>query len=672
MFNRSVCFLGLVCLVLYAWLGMRNFDLQMANCPQDDGPIFYSLAFEDPTLYEGSFQLNNFPISQIVPLKVYTSSVIWLPVVLWHYWKVDPYWTTWWVTLIQGLMLAVAIYSLTLTFVNDRLIAILAVVFACVAVPWGWDPANYGVRDPWNFRLYPGLFVLIPILFSVRALIRGSFRQAFLLLALAGIIHPGLALQAITLAGFYWAWNFNRANIFQNCKFGIAPIVLVAITVFPALVATGTMDGTQLPTNELMEGMRENQHLWPWGHEGRWAFSVPTTVEWLVLTLLSLRLWPLFSRRVQRVWLAGILTVSLFSLSQLLGGLLDWPWLLSLMGLRSWSWFSLISLPMVIVYWTHLLKEGRWTGSMCVLLSLLLPFYPQEYGVFCVPIGALVLMELGHGQFSRWKFELPSSVGTLCQALAIGLLVGWGIILLVLPLDKASIESAWLKIAYNWSWDVDGALPTRPQRAAVLFVVCGVSLLWAWCRTRVPAQTLSGKYLFRNLLLLVVVFYAGWYLNSEWESSQAQRRSSDVLRLEAQLWVRKHTPKSAGLIIPGSYGWRTMARRRVLDPFTHENYAYVATVEAKQHRNNLLNFYGISEDAGRRLRGKRITQIEMDRFWKFRKKEFMLFASEFGATHLVLPTQYRFTEVTDLQLPLLYRNDYFVIYLLNQEDSQET
>ena len=107
-----------------------------------------------------------------------------------------------------------------------------------------------------------------------------------------------------------------------------------------------------------------------------------------------------------------------------------------------------------------------------------------------------------------------------------------------------------------------------------------------------------------------------------------------------------------------------MARRRVLDPFTRENYAYVATLEAKQHRNHLLYFYGIPEETGRRLMGEQITQIEMDRFREFREKEFLRFRSEFGVTHLVLPTQYRFTEVTDLKLPILYRNDYYIVYLL--------
>lgn len=657
------CFVGLVFLALYSWIGMRNFDLQMANFSQDDGAIFYSLAFEEPARYKDSF-LFDFPVSQIVSLKMYTSLLIWLPAILWHHLEVDPYWTTWWLALIQGLMLVVAIYSLTLTFVGDRMTAILAVVFACVAIPWGWDPANYGVRYPWNFRLYPGFFVLIPILFSIRSLMLRRFTQLFLLLILAMLIHPGLALQVIGLFGIYWVWNCIRAKSIRDIKFAILLIVVATMTVLVALTAASSMGGTFLPTDELFDGMQKNQHLWPWGYEGRWGISVSTTIEWFIITLLSLRVGSLLTTRVRQLWAAGLLAVLLLSLSQVVGAVLGWPWLLNLIGLRSWSWFSLISLPLVMFYWTQLLRRGRWTSSVFVLLSLLLPFYCQEYGLFWALIGGLVLLELSRRELSWWWFRVPDAHRSICQALAVLLLVGWSAIFLLLPTEMASVDSRWLQVIYTWVWDVDGVFPPFFHRVVLLLVVYLVSLLWGWGRTRLSIQILSVRNVSSVFLFLIMFFYTGWFLHSQWEASQSQRLSSDVHRLEAQMWVRKHTPESAFLVIPGSDGWRTMARRRVLDPFTRENYAYVATLEAKQHRNHLLYFYGIPEETGRRLMGEQITQIEMDRFREFREKEFLRFRSEFGVTHLVLPTQYRFTEVTDLKLPILYRNDYYIVYLL--------
>lgn len=109
-----------------------------------------------------------------------------------------------------------------------------------------------------------------------------------------------------------------------------------------------------------------------------------------------------------------------------------------------------------------------------------------------------------------------------------------------------------------------------------------------------------------------------------------------------------------------------MSLRRKLSPFTRESYAYVASRQATEHRDRLLDFYGISAKEAQELQGSRIYEMEQDRFWNFEESDFLRFASEFGATHLVLPTHHRYTGAMQFVLPLAYQNLHYVIYHLEE------
>jgi hypothetical protein len=153
---------------------------------------------------------------------------------------------------------------------------------------------------------------------------------------------------------------------------------------------------------------------------------------------------------------------------------------------------------------------------------------------------------------------------------------------------------------------------------------------------------------------------------ANWQRAKEQSVSSNVCTLEVQIWARENTPVSSMFVVPSPIGWRTMAMRRKFSPFTRESYAYIADRRAREHRNQLLKFYGISAKEGRELRGINIYKIELDRFRNFKEKDFLRFAEKFGATHLVIPTQYKYSDTTELDLPLVYKNPYYFVYELKQ------
>ena len=114
-----------------------------------------------------------------------------------------------------------------------------------------------------------------------------------------------------------------------------------------------------------------------------------------------------------------------------------------------------------------------------------------------------------------------------------------------------------------------------------------------------------------------------------------------------------------------------MSLRRKMSPFTRESYAYIAPLQAKEHRDRLLDFYGIPPDVAREQRGAGVSRMQRDRFRRFTESDFTRFASEFGATHLVLPLLYGYTDRTQLGLPLVYENPYYVIYTLEPYSALE-
>ena len=84
--------------LIYSLVGMRNFDLHMADLHEDDGPILYARAFRDPTLFEGDFQVGA-PLSLRTYFMMITSVMVGIPAILWRYLNIDPYAITWLITL---------------------------------------------------------------------------------------------------------------------------------------------------------------------------------------------------------------------------------------------------------------------------------------------------------------------------------------------------------------------------------------------------------------------------------------------------------------------------------------------------------------------------------------------------------------------------------------------
>ncbi|MFC1975134.1 LamG-like jellyroll fold domain-containing protein [Chloroflexota bacterium] len=655
-------------IITYGLVGLRNFELRMANMQSDDGPILYAHAFKTPALFEGDLG-TGLPMQIRVPLKVVTTAMNWIPALLWRYLDIGPYLTTWLITLIQGFSIGLSIYILTLSMVGERTTAILAAIFAFVATPWGWDPANYGGGARWNFIPYPANLALAPVLLAFACLIYGRDKAVLLLLIIAGLIHPNVTLYACAIVGIYWLWEGIQSRSPAILGRLVGLVVVGIITILPAILVKITLSGAPVSQAEFIAGMRHNQHVWPWGYKSRWDRAWPTEVKWLTLAILSWRWHIKFSNNVQRLWVTAVVAVFLLSLSHVIGGIWQIPTLLNLIGLRSFIWLALISLPLVMHYWYAHLHSGNWLGAVLSMLCLALPLYAREYALFWLLIVGLLLVDTSRGYLSVWNFGLPTWARHSLLAMALLTTIVWSISFLVMPFGSEADSSLLLKILsqLTWGWNIIGELPSQPARIKLVVTIAVLALIiwgFGWLTTRKNSASNLARHhnaLWIALSSLIIVLYGSRFLWTKWQEAEIERISPAAHLLDTQLWARKQTSPSSLFVFPPSGGWRMMSLRRQLDPFTQETSAYITNRQAKEHRDRLLTFYDISKEEGIEFRGNRVYQMEVDRFQNFRESDFLRFATEFGATHLVLP---KFAETTPLDLFQIYENKGYVVYSL--------
>jgi hypothetical protein len=649
--------------LVYGLVSVRSFDLNMATLHEDDGPIFYAHAFKDPALFDGDSP-HGIPLSILVPIKVATSAMVWGPALLWRYFDIDPYQTSWLLALIQVAGFGAAAYLFSLTVIRRRTVAVLAVAFAYFAAPWSWTPSNYGeggMRDSWP---YAAALVMAPILLAFVCVIRGRDKTALLFLLIAGLIHPGLTLHACVVVGILWLWRVFDGER-QRVMWRLVGLAAVSVVIMlPSLGVLAMTPIVPLPPTEVITGMRHNQHMWPWGFPHRWPLSLEVTLLWLLLAALAWRCRDAFSQPVRGLWLAAVGGATLLGLSQVFGALLGVPLLLTLIGLRAFMWPVLVSLPLVAYYCFAHIRSGDWTAAVLSSLCLLIPLYAQEYALCWPLVAALLMLDASQGHLSSHSINLAGWLRRTMYGAATLVLLLWSVVFLLVPPSPILPASPSLQALLPVVWHVRGPLPPLSDRIALVGMAFAIGfaarLLSRPRYSEVTASTIVYRTeLWPSVLSLLVATYASGVLWWPWQNSDTETASTQRLALDAQTWVRHHTPPASLFVVPED-GWRTMSLRGKLAPFTREDYSYVPCEQARENRNRMLGLYGFTAEESRQYRGTEMNTMQRERFWQFGETDFLRFASEFGATHLVLPNE----QQKWLALPIAYENEGYTIYEL--------
>jgi len=648
--------------VIYGAIGMSVFDLRMANLYQDDGPIAYAHAFKDPSMFSGDFQVGT-PFQLRTLFKVGTSALVWIPALFWRFLDIDPYTTTWLLTLTQYLLLAMAVYQLGVASVGQREVAAVATMFALLATPWTWNLANYGTDAQWNFQPYAAHFGLALALLAGALALRGREIPAIALLACAGLMHPNIGLQMTFVVFLYWIAE-GEMELSPRWKVRLGGLFLAAIAcATPSAVVMARLSSGSLPPQEAMAGMRLNQHLWPWGHAARWGLSTQACATWAVFVALSFRWWSTLRRDYRRLWYAAVVAAGVLALTHIVGAILGVPTLVRFTGLRATGLVAVLSVPLVVRYWHEHMRSGSFVGAALAGLCLALPFYGREYALFWPLALGLLLVDLSERTFLGFRLRPSPTAARTARAGAWAALVAWCTAFISVPLGE-SVPTWFSRMTTKWAWWLREPLPSVADRVTLVALVAAFAALLAgvcWLSRRAAATPGTHR---GTLAIVIVSIYGALLLHAGWRDSQALRRSALPLALDVQLWARRETPRDSMFLVPEPIGWRTMALRKKLSPFTRENYSYIALDEARDHRAALLRFYGLSPERGEALRGAQALEVENALFRRFEAADFRRFASEFGVTHMVARKGRRFTESTDIDLPRAYENRLYIVYRL--------
>lgn len=649
MTRRTVDAVGVIVLVaLCAW-GMAGFELRMARYHSDDSPVHYAHAFAAPERYVHDVTIG-VPTPVVLPSRVLTSAMVWGPALLWKHAGVDPYRVTRALTALQGLLLGASIYLLAVVLTARRDLALMAALAAFVSAPWVWSPANYGNDAAWNFIPYAANLATGLLVIALAAAAARRTVASLVLIAAGGLVHPLLGLQAAVTLAAYWLMPDPGAR-----RSGAQPLVglLVVASVFMLPAAWGALlTPDPLPAGELLPALRLNAHIFPWRVAGWWIASAQQTVAFIVLSAAA---WHTAGRQVteRRLWPASLACALIFSIAHVMGAFVGQPSLLSLVGLRAWMWPVLLSLPVVLLGFWRTLDSGSLPGRFAALALLVMPFVAGRYAVplpLVVAMAAAWLAPLARVRASRMVLETVS----WCSAFA------WIGLVALVPQNAARSEAEAAVI-----WRMLAGAVDRPDPSLVLLLPIVMTLVTYLASSwRADGPVASRRI---SVIRVAGVLGAAAFVVASARASAADstRPGSSVhYLLDAERWAREHTPADATFLLLED-GWRTMAARAGVEPFTRESYAYVAPRAAEEWRLRLLSYYGVGVEWATATRGPSLQRYQRERFRATTEADLLRFSDMSAATHAVIPVCYPQTDRVVFDLPLAYENPCFRIYLIS-------
>jgi len=649
-------------ILLHGWITIADFQLRLAEWFHNDNPVTYACATKFPETYDDDFVAVN-------QLKVWRRYAVaasmqnWVPALLYTGCNIDPYPVARCLGLLQGTAIGVGVYLFVSITARHRMAALFAAVFCYMANPWGLNLANYGSDSSWTYTPYAAYGALGPMLMALAlAITRKYWYGAFALNIYAGLMHPTMGLFCAAVIGSLYLVKLYRRQV--SAWRLVLLCFSVALFVAPVIVAGASVSGTPVEREELMAGLMINPHHVPWG-EKRFQHAWPAILQWLMLAFMGFQRRDQFSEDYVQLWFCTLVTVAIFSISHLLGFVLQIPFFLGLTGLRSIALLSLVSLPLVSVYMLNNLQSGQFLRIVFGLLFFTIPFLGEQYAIVGYLTLSLVLLECSMGQLGPFKFSMSEDRQIVCRVLAVVVLVGWGASFL--GASARAENPGWLLQTHAMlTWHAFRSDPTATTRLLWLVAVIAVGGLVVSLSKKFDAPTTiqptepksSNQLLWMLALGYCMIFLA----NSSWKRNDlVNSRTRDLLA--AQLWARQHSPPDSLFLTTWRNAWVATARRRHFYPISFGLYSYKGFEESKSRRDRLLAFYGIPKDFAVQNRGTRVESRQRQLMRKFGDDDWLRFSDAFGVTHVVTIRAMLSGEVS---LPIAFQNRSVLIYDLQR------
>lgn len=586
-------------LIVAAVLVAGDFRVVLANSSADDSPVLFGRFFEDPQRFQ----------RDLLPTYGYIyglgTAVHWLPALLHRTVRFPLELSAYLITLLQTVLLGLAVYGLARTVTGDAWKAWLSACFALAAEVYAWNLANYAsaMHSP-----YAGHFVLPFIVFGLTEWVKRRPRAAALWLSAAGLIHPTLTLVTIGLLIGRAAWRGLNLLGGRSALWLLLPS---AVSLLPPVLLQQVFGG-ELADSIVADVMLNNMHMNPFQVERIYSTVMPTIAMFLVLVALGAR-----QSRVDNGYrtmaVDTVIYTTLLGIAHFIAVKLHIATVMTFVPLRFSTVMLVFCLPLVIAYLADALKTGglirRWSSALLLLTPAL-----AGMGALTGAVAACALSD----DDGRQQHGLRRWISPLIFAawLALALIAIW---VRDLPADLRS----WLFTALLPGFRIN------PTNFTLAVTIAGL-IAWLALR-RKDAQT--GPAHFAMAAVLAAQLLAN-------DAAKGARTLGGEPRdlYSAQEWARRNTPGDALFLLEPNIAWRVGSDRPVIEAIAPP-----------------LHVYSRSEDAYARIQARK--RLLRERPW-INQANVLEFARQFGGDYFV-----RYAERPPV-FEAVYRNESFAIYRL--------
>jgi hypothetical protein len=524
--------LALTALLLVAGILVAgDFRVVLANSTADDSPVLFGRFLAEPQRFQNDL-LHTFGYVYALGTAVH-----WLPALLHGLTGLPLAFSAYAITLLQTILLGLALHALARFVSGDPWKAWLTACFGLAAEFYIWNLANFGsqMNTP-----YAGHLVLAFVLFGLTDWLRDRPRRSALWLSAGALVHPTITLLTLGLVVGHTVLRRTPERWSRDLILLAAPFALALI---PPLLLQARYGG-DLPEAVVSGIMRSNVHMNPFRFDRFYNTVLPTVVSILVLTAFgALRSNP--PGRYRTLLLDAALYSTILGVAHFIAVTGQIATVMTLIPLRFTMVLMGLCLPLAIGYLTDAVTSGplprRWAGAMLMIVPTL-----SSFGVLTGAVAALASSELpmrdAHRRTATW-----SIFGVWAALVGIAYVARLRLLQLLIPGSRIGAQNFLLlfAIAGLIAW-----LGLRQKNSSVL-------------PKRALCAILAGLLLTRNAV------------------KGAQTLGGDARDLyEAQDWARRNTPRASVFLLEPNISWRVGADRAVVEAMPPALHVYSRRADA--------------------------------------------------------------------------------------------
>ncbi|NBX92734.1 MAG: hypothetical protein EBQ85_05825 [Proteobacteria bacterium] len=591
-------FLSIV-LTLSFFLTVGSYESRLANSISDDHPAIWARYFLNPDFrkaLEGSNLARGFIFSSLPNLVIATSILISekLPDLLSQI-----------LIGIQIIGLGFALFCYVTSWEKEKYRALFIALGSFLLNPWDRNLSYY---QNLIFTPYPGQLVLPFIVGAAVGLLKNKNRIFVVCLSLAGLIHPSLTLQFLTIAFFYLLQRLSLIRDYKKFHILIPPFI--ASLFLPLTVNRFTQD--PLSPQELLPSALSNVHLVPWNNISFWTWQIPSLIGLLLLVGIALKKDPTVTSTQKSFIRANVMAFILLGCAHWLGVHFKILPLILLCPFRVTVLTSLLLTPIAFSFLVKSLSsEDRAVRIFSTCLLFLYCF--SQRGLFW-----LQLLGLAH---SKRKYS-----GSFFQRFLILCMFAWWafFILAGAPFRHWGLDSWGSEIRY---WLAPGINLTTTTYLICLFLI-GIAF-----------NRRKNEPLFLSVFIIVGLW-------GNWKTGQESFYGKNWAVWEVQKWARRQTPEDSQFIITQG-SWEGISRRKgilINKRPTGTVLPYFKFRDLVEEQKPLMKFF----DDHQVSEIKFLDQNALKELGRLVKADFLVFEKT----------------TTDLPLNLCYENSVFQVYSL--------